>query len=298
MFSRLSSALALALALGVGLGACDDSLGPSTNDAQLSVALTDAPSEYFASATVDIGAIEIIPASGPPIELTSSGGEHDLLDLQNGVMADLATLDIESGTYLQLRLIVESASVELAEGYEFADGSTSKSLFVPSGAQTGIKLDLSSADGDEGAGVEIAPGETILMVVDMDVSQNFVFQGDPDSPEGIQGVLFTPLLRVVLDDVAGTISGTVTSDADGSGLENETVRAVLLSSEVLEALQTDEATAITGSDGSYTIHFLSPGEYEVSVDEFSADSQTVTVGEDEDVTGIDFVGSSTSTSGS
>lgn len=292
MHTRLSSGLALALALALGLGACDDGTGP-TDGARLQVALTDAPSEHYASATVDIGSIEIIPDDGPPVTLTGDGGTHDLLDLQNGVTADLATLSIEPGTYLQLRLVVQEASVELADGLQFTDGSNSKDLFVPSAAQTGIKINLSSADGDGDAGVEITPGETVL-VVDFDVEQNFVMEGDPDSPSGVQDVLFTPLLRATVDDVAGSISGTVTSDAHGSGLEGETVRAVMQSSEVMEELQTDEATAVTGSDGSYTIHFLSPGDYEVSVDDFDAASRSETVEEDEDVTGVDFSGSSTS----
>lgn len=289
---RLRTALGMVLALALGLAGCDDATGP-TGETMLSVALTDAPGEYFASATVDIGAIEIIPDDGPPVPLTDDGGEYDLLDLQDGVTADLATLEIESGTYHQLRLIVDGASVELADGYQFTDGSTSRDLFIPSGAQTGIKIDLGTADGDGEAGLEIEPGEMIL-VVDFDVHQNFVIQGDPDTPAGIQDVLFTPLLRAVVSDVAGSISGTVTSDDDGSGLEDETVRAVLQDSEAPEDLQTDEVTATTDGDGSYTIHYLAPGTYEVSVDDFSAEAETVVVEEGEDVTGVDFEGSSTS----
>lgn len=296
MFRRAHSLSGLLLALAVGITACGESTGPG-GDAQLTVALTDAPSEYYASATVDIGAIEIIPDDGPPVTLTNDGGQHDLLTLQNGVTADLATLSIDPGTYLQLRLVVESAHVELADGYQFEDGSTEKDLSVPSGAVNGIKINLSSSDGNGDAGVEIRQGQTIL-VVDFDVEQNFVIEGDPDAQAGIQDVLFTPLLRAVVRDVAGSISGTVTSSEDGSGMNSLTVRALLQDSGVMEELQTDEVTAVTSDDGSgsYTINFLSPGTYEVSVDDFSADPQTVTVGEAEDVTGVNFSGTSTTSS--
>ena len=103
--------------------------------------------------------------------------------------------------------------------------------------------------------------------------------------------MFTPLLRAVVQDVAGTISGVVTLEGTGDPAEGAVVRATLTSSDVLESLQTSEATAATAADGSYTIWFVAPGTYDVSVDDFSAAAQTVTVGEREDVTGVDFSGS-------
>jgi hypothetical protein len=57
--------------------------------------------------------------------------------------------------------------------------------------------------------------------------------------------------------------------------------------------ETIEATAVTESDGTYMIRFLAPGTYEVSVDAFSAAAQTVEVGQGEDVTGVNFSGTST-----
>lgn len=289
---KLRTLSALLLAAVVGLAGCSDATSPD-GDAQLTVALTDAPSDHFQSVSLDVGAVELVPADGPPVRLTDAGGTHELLDLQNGVTAELANRTIESGTYVQARLIVNEVDLTLAEGYTLSDGSTELKPVIPSGAQTGIKINLSSADNDGEAGVEIRPAETIL-VVDFDIEQNFVVE-DADPNDGVlDNVLFTPLLRATVSDVAGSISGTVTSDSDGSGREGETVRATLTDSELMEELQTDEATATSGSDGSYTIHFLAPGTYDVSVDDFSAASQSVRVGEAEDVTGIDFSGSSTS----
>ncbi|TFG64628.1 MAG: DUF4382 domain-containing protein, partial [Gemmatimonadales bacterium] len=210
MFRRFSTTilpLAAIAAVSVVVGCGDDS-GPQDGTARVTVALTDAPNPMFAEASVEIGAVSLIPADGPPIVLADAGGTHDLLMLQNGVMADLATQVIEPGRYLQLRLEVLSASVTLAEGLTWSDGTTdSRDLIVPSGAQSGIKVNLRAAEGP--AGVEISSGETIL-VVDMDVSQNFKIQGSADTPAGIRDVRFTPLLRATLMDVAGSISGTVT----------------------------------------------------------------------------------------
>lgn len=303
MFRRLTTKiLPLAAIAAVSVfAACGDDTGPQDGTARLTVVLTDAPDPMFAEAVVEIGAVSLIPADGPPVTLTDAGGTHDLLMLQNGVMVDLATLDIAPGRYLQLRLVVLSASVTLAEGLMWSDGSTGpRDLFVPSGAQSGIKINLRNADGP--AGVDISSGETIL-VVDMDVSQNFKIQGSAGSPAGIRDVKFTPLLRATLMDVAGSISGTVTYPSATPADETEfaTITAeqdLTATSPVLAEMQTTMVTTVAGSDSTYTLWFVAPGTYDVSAaatidvggtdTEFPDGPQSVTVGEGENKTGVDF----------
>ncbi len=292
--------LAAIAAVSVAAG-CGDDTGPQDGTARLTVALTDAPNPMFAEASVEIGAVSLIPADGPPIVLADAGGTHDLLMLQNGVMADLATQVIDGGNYLQLRLEVLSATVTLAEGVEWSDGTTGqRSLSVPSGAQSGIKINLRTADGDaSSAGVDISSGETIL-VVDMDVARNFKIQGSAGTPAGIRDVKFTPLLRATLMDVAGSISGTVTYPSATPADETEfaTITADQDTSPLLEAMQTMMVTTVAGSDSTYTLWFVAPGTYDVSAaatidvggtdTEFTADPQSVSVSDGENVTGVDF----------
>ncbi|MGD8495340.1 MAG: DUF4382 domain-containing protein [Gemmatimonadales bacterium] len=292
-------ALAAVPLLTLATGACGDSGTSPGGTGQVTIALTDAPTSMFASATVEIGAIRLIPDDGPPVTLTEDGGTHDLLELQDGIMTDLATLDVDPGTYTQLRLVVNSAEVTLADGLEFADGTTTRELPVPSGAQSGIKVNLRSADGDaETAGVQIASGQTILVVVDLDVSRNFVLQGDPDGPQGLMGVLFTPLLRATVNDVAGSISGTVTytSATPADETEYAGIQADLDTSLpfVLPVMQTTTATTTAAADGTYTVWFLSPGTYDVSASatiggtEYTDGPVSVPVGDGETVEGVDF----------
>jgi hypothetical protein len=289
MVGRKLARLAAVLTLGAA-AACTDTTG-GAGTATVTVRLTDAPSEYISSATVEIGKISLIPADGSaPVVLTDNGGTYDLMTLQNGVTADLATLSIEPGTYSQLRMVVTSATVTLIDGFAFPDGGATASLKVPSGAQSGIKVNLAGADGgSSGSGLAITQGQTILLV-DFDVSQNFVLQGNPTTPAGIKGVIFTPLLRAVATNVAGSIAGSVTSSADGTPVADAVVHAKLLDSDVLQALQTDEATGTTDQTGAYLIQYLAPGTYEVSVENFSAEPDTITVGAGAAVTGIDFTG--------
>lgn len=273
--------------LALALGACDSSPVGGNGETRLKLQLTDAPSDYIAAAVVDIGAIQVLSAEGPPITVVEDGGSYDLLTLQNGVTADLGSIPIAPGVYTELRMIVQSAQVTLKDGYTFATGETTRAIKVPSGAQTGIKISLASADAEAGPGVEIRQGETVL-VIDFDVSQNFVMQGDAESPAGIQGFNFTPTLRAVARDVAGSIAGQVTAPSGSS----VSVEGLTVSATRTDIAGAPVATGITDASGSYTINFLPPGSYDVTVSApptgFTASTATTPVGEDQDVTGVDL----------
>lgn len=295
--SRKNMTVVGALALAVGLGACgQDGVGVG-GTARVRVLLTDAAADYVGAAMVDIGAVQLVPADGSaPVTLSDDGtdGPVDLLTLQGTATQLLADAEIDAGTYDQLRLIVESASVTLADGYEFVGGGTEMPLKVPSGAQTGIKLNLGVADGGEDGdgGLLIAPGETVL-VLDFDVSQSFVMQGDAETLAGIKSILFTPTIRVSVEDVAGSVSGAVSTELTDTDVDSLTVTATPQDEGSVEAYQTQTATTMTDLDGNYTIHFLVPGTYSVKVTPWDGlatdpDSTVVTIGSSEDVTDVDF----------
>jgi hypothetical protein len=289
----------VAVLAAVALAGCDDSTSPDGR-VQLTVLLTDAPSMYLANAEVDIGSVELTGGEGGPVVLSedATDGFVDLLELQGLATKVLADLEIPAGTYSQLRLMVEGARVELATGYAFTSGGTTADLTVPSGAQTGIKLNLKDADAEENqGGVEITGGQTVL-VVDFDVNQSFVIQGNAETPAGIKGVLFKPTLRVVVADIAGSISGTVSTELAGFDLSSVVVKATPVDGTTLEPYQSLTGSAtVDAADGSYTIYYLVPGDYEVSVtvdpgdtgEVFTADPVSVTVGESASVTGVNFV---------
>lgn len=194
--------LTLATALAF-TAACDsDPAGTDggTETSTVQILLTDAPSDYVAEAWVRISRVYLIageedPEDGPPfIDLFHDDDdplEFDLLTLQDGVIADLTgEHEVPAGTYAQLRLIVSESWVVLKDGYEFNEGGTERDLFIPSGAQSGIKVMLDEP-------IEAEAGTITILLVDFDVNQNFVIQGNPETPAGITGVLFTPVLREI-----------------------------------------------------------------------------------------------------
>lgn len=296
-FATRLSLLAVAASVSLFAGCSDE--GPAGPDidgaATMRVELTDAPApgELFARAEVEIGAVEAVPADGPPIVLAEAAGTFDLLTLQDGATALLAAAEVEPGAYNQLRFEVLSAEVELAGDYTFADGGTVRELQVPSGK---IRVNLRPLAG--GADLEAEEGSELGLVLDMDVGRNFVLQGNLDTPAGLQGVLFTPVVRVAAsggtESDAGTISGTVTAP-EGVELAGLEVRAEPMgSSGELTEDQTEAASARLSADGSYTIHHVAPGTYAVSLVEppegydASPASRDATVGDGESATGVDF----------
>jgi hypothetical protein len=192
---RLLLAGAGTAALAFAVASCsDDSTGPQ-GTSHVQVLITDAPSDYIAEAVIWVSRVYLQGGGedeAPRVDLFNdpdNAAEFDLLELRDGVTAQLTDAEeVDAGTYRQLRLVVDSAWVTLVEGASFTDGSTTMRLFVPSGAQSGIKVNLAS-------NIEAEEGETTTIVVDFDVDMNFVIQGNPDTPAGITGILFTPVLQ-------------------------------------------------------------------------------------------------------
>jgi hypothetical protein len=166
---------------------------PGDAEGTLRVMLTDAPVDLLESALVTISRIYLVAADADSgfVELLPEGEDpktYDLLLLQDGIEALLADTPVPEDSYAQLRLVVDEATVTLADGYEFRDGTTSRTLHVPSGQQSGIKIKLAEP-------IVIEEGVILIVVVDFDVNDNFVIQGNPDTPAGIHGILFTPVLK-------------------------------------------------------------------------------------------------------
>ena len=287
---RSMNSILLGAALALGLAGCDDGVG--VGEARVSVLLTDASADYIDEALVDIGRVELVGGSGGPVTLSEDGtdGMVNLMDLRDAVTTTLATADVEADTYSQLRLIVEAASVKLLAPHEFNDGSSTKVLTIPSGAQTGIKLNLeAAADDADGGGVEIS-GDMVF-VVDVDVTRSYVMQGNPETPAGLESMSFKPTMRVVVEAFAGSVSGTVTTSVPGLDVEGMIVTAEPVEETLLEPYQSESPTALVNADGTYTLYFVVPGEYSVSVDAVEgngADPVDVMVDQGERVVGVDF----------
>ncbi len=255
-------------ALALIAGACSSSSNSGPSTGSFSVVLTDATNPLVGSATVYTHGIYLIggsDTSGQHVTITTTPASYDLLSLQNGVTAALGTSTIPVGTYSQMRLIVDSARITLAPPHKFTDSSTSKLLTVPSGQQTGIKVVMDS--------VLVHPGQTIL-VVDFDVSRNFVFQGGTTTPSG---VLFKPVLHATVQNVAASIAGTVTPASSHS------IVYAINGTDTVTSANADTTT------GAYKLWYLPPATYSVTAVGTGVNAtKTVTVRAAQDTTGVNL----------
>jgi hypothetical protein len=222
-----------------------------TNDdgnGRLVVKVTDAPFpiNLIESATVTITKVEIRKAGdcisdGNPFIVVWEGSEtFNLLELRNGLVEELLDIEIPQGEYDLVRLYVDEASLKIKDGENF-------NVKVPGGHQTGIKLFISP-------GLFVDGGLTTELLLDFDLSNSFVMQGNMDSPAGIKGFHFKPVIRAVNNSTAGRLEGFVT--------DNEKV-VIEGASIVVKQGDTDITTAITGADGKYVIMGLASGAYSV-----------------------------------
>jgi hypothetical protein len=257
-----------ATCLLLAAAACGSDGTPTTNTTTgtVVVRLTDAPSDDIQSATIWVSQVALLPG---PVVLSTAKTSYNLLTLQNGVTVELADHEVPTGSYTQLRLIVDSARVVLAGGKTFSDGSSTASLKVPSGSESGLKVNFSGP-------VAVTEGETVLLV-DFDVSRSFVFQGPAASPNGVH---FKPVLHATLMNVAASISGTVTPLTSG---------AAVYAISGTDTVQTAFANSTTGT---YTLSFLPPGNYVVAAKATGfqvAVSAGISLGNSQNVTGVNLL---------
>lgn len=180
------AALLVAAVATLSLLGCDSSGVSNSDRARLIVKITDAPFPFddADSANVVVERVELIGSdSTDALVLSDTPQAFNLLELRNGATATVADVRVLDGDWHQIRFIVaDSASVVMKDSTTFA-------LKVPSGTQTGIKLNLPDIDIS-------AVDDSAVVTVDFDVEQSFVVMGNPSTPAGIQGFIFKPVLKV------------------------------------------------------------------------------------------------------
>jgi hypothetical protein len=185
------------------VGCGDEATTETGSTATVRVAATNAPAAadgdagasaaLASSAVVSVSAVYLVPAGQENAQiqlLNETPLVLDLMHLDGDLPATLAEATVPAGRYSQLRIVIDDATVTLAEGLFFEGGETVRELMVPSGAQTGIKVNILGP-------IEAAAGSWSSLLVDFDVSANFVVQGDAGTPAGIKDVLFKPVLNEV-----------------------------------------------------------------------------------------------------
>jgi len=225
---------------------------------RMTIKITDAPFpiDNIESALVTITKVELrkagdcIPDGNPFITVSEDTTILNLIDLRNGVTADLADLEIPEGKYNLVRLYVDEASLITKDG-------VSHKVKVPSGGQTGIKIFIRPE-------ITVEGGLTSELLIDFDLSRSFIIRGNPDKPAGINGFIFKPVIRAVNNTTTGRIEGIVT----------DTVQAPINEATIWLEQDTVVSTTFSDASGHYAFLGVPAGTYSLSAFKENYDTLT------------------------
>jgi len=250
--TRLSLLMAAVVTI-FAVASCEDNVNddlmPGADTGKLTVRMTDAPLniDLVDEANVTITKIEARQVveeaeedtGNPFITLYNQTETYNLLELRNGVTETLVDMEIPTGDYDLIRLYVDEASLTLTNGQTY-------DVKVPSGQSTGIKVFIDPE-------IQVEGGLTSELLLDFDVSKSFVMKGNLNTPAGVKGFNFKPVIRAVNKTTAGRIDGMVTDTAD----------AALNEAAVWIEKDTVITTTYSDSTGSYAILGIKEGTYDM-----------------------------------
>lgn len=300
-----------------GLSACDGAsgpAGPAAPDGQttLSVRLTDAHGPVE-NAWIDVTELEIVgegEEESGRITLLSDATDDDetnddasdLILLHPDSITELVSqVEVPSGTYGQIRLIVGGAVLETDDGDVYTTGgaehpdglAATGTLKCPSCPQTGIKIVPPN-------GALELDGAATILVLDFDVHQSFGQQA------GRSGMwVMHPVVVASVLETSGGIAGSVVPAEESDffpiacGGEDRTVEEFI--PQATRTVDGEETTksGVTAADSTYAISFVPSGEWTMTFEDsvaFDGDtlvfdaaprSETVTV-EDGQTATVDY----------
>jgi len=201
----------------------------------LEVRLHDAPAA-FDEVNINVERIEVNNTESEEgwIVVSEPNQTFNILNLINGEFEVLGITELETGFYPQFRLIVGQTGNSVV-----VDGETFD-LFVPSGAQTGVKLNIDA---------EIEEDIRYILLLDFDAKRSVVQTGQ----SGNLDFILQPIIRATNEAITGNIAGTV------SPVEAE---PAILAISGTDTLSTTFADTLSGEfrliglpEGSYTVSF-------------------------------------------
>jgi len=214
----------------IGMVGCENSSEPTGEFGTLKMYLVDLPSS-FDSVVVSVKQVEVHSAgngnSGWYV-INDSLRSFDLLQLINGASAVLGDSVLLAGLYTQIRLV-------LGDSNYVVDSGTKHNLTVPSGMETGIKLNHSFT---------IEPNTLYELLLDFNVDKSIHITGTGEYK-------LDPVIRIMPLEISGSISGQVLP-----------VEAQVT---VFTTTGLDTVTTYPDHDGFFKMMALPEGTYDVKI---------------------------------
>jgi hypothetical protein len=238
--------------------------GSNSGSGSLSLDITDAPVDSAEAVNVVFTGVELKASGGTKIDIVYDEPRTiNLLDLQGGATAPLLEDEtLAAGDYQWIRLQVD-ATDDAGGSYILLDDGSEHDLFVPGGAQTGLKLVNGFTVPDNGV---------VALTIDFDLRKSIVATGGPNPTYRLK-----PVLRLINNSESSSISGSVSSTTVASLGSCDTGAAIYVyegadvtpgdvggdGEEPLVTAMID--TTVPGETNyEYTVAFLEEGDYTIA----------------------------------
>ncbi len=193
----LMAASALALAACGSGGGMNGASPMGTAAPQMRLSVGDAPLDGATHVVVVFTGVELTGDSGNTVTITFPQPKSiDLLTQSGTASAVLFDQPIQAGSYGQIRLLVQADGTGNNSYVQLADGSM-HGLWVPSGAQTGLKLV---------SGFTVPASGVVDYTIDFDLRQAITCP-----PGQAPACILKPVERLVDNTSVGNIQGQITS---------------------------------------------------------------------------------------
>ncbi len=208
-------------------------IGPqgASGNGTLVVRLTDSPAAYDAvNIAVDSVRVHISSADTASgwYTISRTPAMYDLLQFMGGKDTIIAEGSIPAGYYSQLRLFIGEGSNVVVDGIPHP-------LVIPSGSQSGLKLNIQAT---------ISAGVAYVLMLDFDANRSIVVTGNGR-------YMLKPVIKTVALAISGSMSGFVSPAAT-----HPTVWAIA---------GMDTSSTFADTAGFFRFKFLLPATYMVTI---------------------------------
>ncbi len=214
-------------------GCSNNSTGPSSTSstsAHLKISMVDSPAD-FDSVNIVVTRVEVHMAGDSTSNwmiVNSVPHTYNLLDLRNGASVVIGDTMLAAGHYTQIRLIIGEGSNVVVNGISYP-------ITIPSGMQTGIKLNHE---------FDLTAGNLYELILDFNAERSIHVTGNGQ-------YMMNPVIRVTAVVTSGSISGQVLpTDA------NATVSTVV---------GTDTVSTNPNTEGFFKLMTLPSGVYSIHI---------------------------------
>ena len=209
----------------------DNSTNPTNARGQLKISMVDSPAQ-FDQVNIVVTRVEVHMADsseGSWMIVNPVSRTYDLLQLTNGASVVLGDTFLTAGHYTQIRLV-------LGEGSNVVVNGDPVPLTIPSGMQTGVKLNHE---------FDIEPNNLYELMLDFNAEKSIHMTGNGK-------YIMNPVIRVIPVVTSGSISGQVLpTDADA---------------DVWTLAGTDTVSTYPDTSGYFSLLALPAGIYDVHIE--------------------------------